>query len=65
MRKMSLEQQRRFWVIFFTVIILAAFILPFYLFDDLPKIYGAFLFWCIFAVVAIIGVGVITSKWRE
>ncbi|NLL58117.1 MAG: hypothetical protein GX244_06365 [Firmicutes bacterium] len=39
---MSLEQQRRFWVIFFTAIVLAAFILPFYLFDDLPKIYGAF-----------------------
>lgn len=62
---MSLEQLRKFWVIFFTVIVLAAFILPFYLFSDFPKVYGAFLFWIVFAVIAIIGVGLITSKWRE
>ncbi|NMB42223.1 MAG: hypothetical protein GX996_09880 [Firmicutes bacterium] len=62
---MSLDQQRKFWVIFFVVIVLAAFILPYYLFSNLPKFYGAFLFWSIFAIVAIISVGIITSQWRE
>lgn len=62
---MSLEQQRKFWVIFFVIIVLAAFILPFYLFSHLPRVYGAFLFWSVFAVIAIISVGIITSQWRE
>ncbi len=63
---MSLERQRIFWAVLFLVMILAAFIVPFTpLLSDLTTIYGAFLFWNIFALVVIICLGFITAKWRD
>ncbi len=63
---MSLQKQRYFWVILFFIMILAAFILPFTsLMNELYKVYGAFLFWNLFAIVVIICLGLITAKWRD
>ncbi len=63
---MSLKQQRIFWTILFLLMIMAAFIVPFTpLFRDLSRVYGAFLFWNIFALVVIICLGIITAKWRN
>ncbi|HHT47273.1 MAG TPA: hypothetical protein GX004_08320 [Firmicutes bacterium] len=62
---MSLDQQRKFWIIFFTVLVLSAFIVPFIFFTDLPKVYGAFLFWNIFAIIAILSMLIITRQWRD
>lgn len=62
---MTLKQQRKFWIIFFIVLVLSAFIVPFICFHDVAKVYGAFLFWNIFAVVAIISMLIITSQWRD
>jgi len=52
------------WVIWFLVLVLSAFIVPFYLLSGVEKVYGAFLYWGIFALAAMISVGVITGKWR-
>lgn len=63
---MSLERQRIVWVIVFLLLVLAAFIIPFTpLMQNLPKVYGAFLFWNIFALVVIICIVIITARWRD
>lgn len=62
---MSLDQQRKFWIIFFTGLVLSAFIVPFVYLHDVAKVYGAFLFWIIFALVATISMLIITSQWRD
>ena len=62
---MSLDGQRKAWAIFFALIILAAFVVPYVSMSGLTKSYGAFLFWNVFAIVAIIGIGIITSRWRD
>ena len=63
---MSLKWLRFFWLIFFLVMILTAFIVPFTpLLSNLSKVYGSFLFWNLFAVIVIICLGFITSRWRD
>lgn len=63
---MGLKQQRIFWVSLFSVMILAAFVVPFLPpLNDLPKVYGSFLFWNIFALVVIVCLGIITARWRD
>ena len=59
---MSLKRQRIFWALLFAGMILAAFIVPFLPpLSDLPRVYGAFLFWNIFALVVIVCLGIITA----
>jgi len=60
----QVENQIKGWVIWFWVLVLSAFTVPFFLLSDVAKVYGAFLYWGVFAVVAIISVGIITSRWR-
>lgn len=63
---MSLKQQRIFWALLFGIMILAAFVVPFIsLLSDLPRVYGAFLFWNVFALVVIVCLGIITARWRD
>jgi ABC-type transport system involved in multi-copper enzyme maturation permease subunit len=63
---MSLEKQRLAWVIVFVILVLAAFIIPFTpLLSDVTRVYGAFMFWSIFAIVVIVCIGFITSSWGE
>ncbi|MGM0652197.1 MAG: hypothetical protein ACQES4_05380 [Bacillota bacterium] len=63
---MSLKQQRIFWALFFAVIILSAFIVPFLPpLSDLARVYGAFLYWNVFALVVIVCLGIITARWRD
>lgn len=56
---------RRLWVFFFCFLLLLAVVIPFTVLSDVPKIYGSFLFWALFAVTAIISVGYITGQWRD
>lgn len=60
-----MENQLKGWVIWFLILVLSAFTVPFFMLSGVTKVYGAFLYWGIFAVVAIISVGIITSKWRD
>lgn len=62
---MSLNRLRIGWALFFLVLVLSAFVVPFVFFSGLPKIYGAFLFWFLFALAASAGVGAITARWRD
>ncbi len=63
---MFLEKQRVFWVVLFFLMILAAFIVPFTpLLSELTAVYGAFLFWNVFAIIVIICLALITARWRD
>ncbi len=63
---MTLERQRIFWALLFVIMILAAFIVPFTpLLNNLPKVYGAFLFWSLFALIVIFCLSIITARWRD
>ncbi len=63
---MSIKNLRLFWTVLFTVMILAAFIVPYTpLLRDLTSFYGSFLFWNMFAIIVIICLGIITARWRD
>jgi len=61
----QVENQIKGWVIWFLILVLSAFTVPFFLLSNVVKVYGAFLYWGIFALVAIISVGIVASKWRD
>jgi len=58
-----LKNQLTWWTIWFLIIVLSAFIVPFSFLSGIYRITGAFLYWGVFAIIAIISVGIITSKW--
>jgi len=61
-----MKKKRIFWAGLFFLMILAAFVIPYTpLLNDLSRVYGAFLFWNIFALIVIVCLGIITSKWRD
>ncbi len=61
-----MKKKRIFWAGLFFLMILAAFVIPYTpLLNDLNRVYGAFLFWNIFALIVIVCLGIITSKWRD
>ncbi len=55
----------RNWVIWFLLLVLAAFVVPFTLLSEIFKFYGAFLFWGLFALASIASIGIICSRWKD
>lgn len=53
------------WVSIFLVLVLSAFIIPYYFLGKITSVYGAFLFWNIFALVAIILIYIVAGKWED
>jgi hypothetical protein len=51
------------WV-WFVFLLALDIVIPWYVLTNVEKVSGAFLFWTIWAVAAIISVFVILSKWR-
>ena len=62
---MNLRKQRIFWALYFFTIVVLAFVIPYTLLTNVVSFYGAFLFWCLFAVAAIAGVAKITANWPD
>lgn len=62
---MSFNCRRSFWVLWFLTLVLAAFIVPYTLLTSIASPYGAFLFWNLFALAAIISVAIMTAGWRD
>ncbi len=60
-----MERKFVFWVLYFLMLLLAAIIIPFTLLRKVESIYGSFLFWGLFALVAMISIGIITGQWRD
>lgn len=62
---MPLRTRRIVWFLYFFIIILAAFVVPYTLLRDVESFSGPFLFWCLFALAAIAGMWFITSRWKD
>lgn len=61
----DLSKLRKFWVLFLTILVLSAYIVPYLFLSDFETMSGAFLYWIIFALVAIFSTIRITKYWRE
>lgn len=64
-RKDSLSTARRLWTWVFIILVLLAYVVPFTVLSGVQKVYGAFLFWTLFAVAAIGCMIMITGNWRD
>jgi len=53
------------WLIWFLFLFLVDFIVPFAWLSTIQKVTGAFLFWIIWTLVAIVSMFVIFLRWRE
>ncbi|MCL6447369.1 MAG: hypothetical protein K6U04_04340 [Armatimonadetes bacterium] len=53
------------WAIWFLILVLSAFIVPYAFLSGVPKITGAFLYWTLFALVAMVSIFCVTSYWRD
>jgi len=65
MDKNKLKKLRKFWVLFLTILVLSAYIVPYLFLNNFKTINGAFLYWTIFALAAIFSTIKITKYWRE
>lgn len=65
MDKKDLTRLRKLWVLFLTILVLSAYIVPYLFLNNFEKMSGAFLYWVIFALVAIFSTIRITKYWRE
>jgi len=53
------------WLIWFGLLLGSAVIVPYYFLSGVESFYGAFLYWGLFALAAIVSVVVITASWRD
>ncbi|MBS3811164.1 MAG: hypothetical protein KGY44_04795 [Halanaerobiales bacterium] len=65
MDKKQLKKKRIYWVLWLVALILSAYFVPFVLLRNVNQIEASFLFWTIFAILAIISTIKITSYWSE
>ena len=61
----KLSKLRVIWILCLAVLILSAFIVPYLFLSNVEKVSGAFLYWTIFALVAIISTIKITKYWSD
>ena len=54
-----------FWLAWFGSLLVLNFTIPFTVLQDIPYLYGSFLFWVIWGMVAIISMFIMFLGWRE
>ena len=62
---MMITSELKKWALIFFVLVLSAFIVPYVFLANVATVYGAFLYWNLFAIVAILLIAVVTKKWRD
>ncbi|MCR4419009.1 MAG: hypothetical protein QHH27_10585 [Clostridia bacterium] len=61
----SLTGARVGWVVWFCLLVLSAFIVPFTLLRNVVSAAGAFLYWTVFALVAMVSIVGVMRRWRD
>lgn len=61
----AFQKARRRWAWIFVLLVFLAYFVPYAVLSKVTKFYGAFLFWCLYALVAIGCMAAITGKWRD
>jgi len=54
-----------FWLAWFGILLILNFTLPFTALSNIPSLYGSFLFWVVWGLVAIISMFFMFLGWRE
>ncbi len=65
MDKDELKKKRFFWIVWLLALILSAYFVPYVLLRNVNQIEASFLYWTIFAVLAIISTIKITTYWSD
>ncbi len=53
------------WITWFGFLLLLDYTIPYKLLSGVSKFHGAFLFWNLFAIAAIVSIFVLLWKWRD
>ena len=53
------------WVLWFIVLFIVDFTIPFHQLKGIQKVQGSFLFWIIWMAIAIVSMFAIFLRWRE
>jgi len=61
----KMTQVRYRWVILLVVLILSAYVVPYYLIGHIARVYASFLYWTVFALLAMITIIRISAGWRD
>lgn len=64
-RKSCLSRKRWFWFICLSLLIISAYIVPYVFLGDIARITASFLYWTLFAVLAIFFTIRIIKNWRD
>jgi len=65
MDKHKLNKKRILWVVWLLALIISAYFVPFVLLRDVNQVEASFLYWTLFAVLAIISTIKITTYWSD
>lgn len=65
MRLAEAKGHRIAWSVWFALLVLLSYVLPYTILADVTKIYGAYLFWVIITLIIIVSVIALTLRWRE
>ncbi len=65
MDKNKLKKKRILWVVWLLALIISAYFVPFVLLRNVNQVEASFLYWTLFAVLAIISTIKITTYWSD
>jgi hypothetical protein len=64
-RVFPMKKKRWYWILWFSFLLLLDYTVPYTVLSGVNKVYGAFLFWNLFALTAIASIFVLLWKWRN
>lgn len=60
-----LAKSQLLWLSWFITLLALAYVVPYTVLVNFPRIYGAYLFWAVLALVAIASMFSVISGWRS
>lgn len=65
MNKDELKKKRIYWIIWLLALIISAYFVPYVLLRNVNQVVASFLYWTVFAILAIISTIKITTYWSD
>ncbi len=63
--RQAASARRRAWILLYGLLLVLAVVVPYTALAGIGRWTGAFLFWILFALVAVVAMVLITAKWRD
>lgn len=60
-----MERRGIFWATVMAFLVLLAYVVPYTVLSGVDRWYGSFLFWTVFALVAIAAIWAMMASWRD